>query len=122
MRLTDLAIRTLKAPEKGAVIYPDDVLTGFGVRVSEGGTKSFVLTHGVRRQRETIGRVGILGLQDARSEAKRRLRYCSCATFLSGRFRIGRGEKRASMQRAVFKTGLFTTSAGLSLPVLRLWG
>jgi integrase len=43
------------------------------VRVSEGGTKSFVLTHGVRRQRETLGRVGVVSLQQARSEAKRRL-------------------------------------------------
>lgn len=73
MRLTDLSIKTLKAPPSGVVIYSDSTLTGFGVRVSTGGTKSFVLTHGVRRQRETIGKVGILSLQEARSEAKRRL-------------------------------------------------
>jgi hypothetical protein len=73
MRLTDLSIKTLKAPEKGAIIYPDTVLTGFGVRVSEGGTKSFVLTHGKLRKRETIGRVGVLTRQEARAEAKRRL-------------------------------------------------
>ncbi|HEY2034934.1 MAG TPA: tyrosine-type recombinase/integrase [Rhizomicrobium sp.] len=73
MRLSDIAIKALKAPKKGAAIYYDDLLTGFGVRVSEGGTKSFILTHGVRRQRETIGRVGIVSLREARSEAKRRL-------------------------------------------------
>src|SRR5580704_2251134 len=73
MRLTDLSIKTLEAPEKGAIVYPDSVLTGFGVRISEGGTKSFVLTHGKLRKRETIGRVGVLTLQDARAEAKRRL-------------------------------------------------
>ena len=73
MRLTDLAIKTLKAPERGYIVYPDAVLAGFGVRVSEGGTKSFVLTHGRLRRRETVGRVGILGLADARQEAKRRL-------------------------------------------------
>jgi integrase len=73
MRLTDLSIKTLEAPEKGAIVYPDSVLTGFGVRISEGGTKSFVLTHGKLRKRETIGRVGVLTLQDARTEAKRRL-------------------------------------------------
>ncbi|HWY60485.1 MAG TPA: integrase family protein [Rhizomicrobium sp.] len=73
MRLTDLSIKTLKVPENGAVIYHDDVLTGFGVRVSEGGTKSFVLTHGKTRQRATIGRVGILALQEARGAAKRLL-------------------------------------------------
>lgn len=73
MRLTDLSIKALKAPENGAIIYADDTLTGLGVRVSQAGTKSFVLTHGARRQRETIGRVGIISLAEARQEAKRRL-------------------------------------------------
>src|SRR5665213_1640428 len=73
MRLTDMTIKSLPAPEKGARIYTDQIVSGFGVRVSQGGTKSVVLTHGVRHQRETIGRVGIVGLQDARAEAKRRL-------------------------------------------------
>jgi site-specific recombinase XerD len=73
MRLTDISIRSLKSPERGEKIYYDDTLTGFGIRVSEGGTKSFVLTHGIRRQRETLGRFGILSLHEARTEAKRRL-------------------------------------------------
>ena len=73
MRLNELSIKALKAPAKGAVIFHDEVLSGFGVRISAGGTKSYVLTHGVQRLRETIGRVGILGLQEARTEAKRRL-------------------------------------------------
>ena len=73
MRLTDITIRALKAPTEGAIIYCDDLIPGFGIRVSEGGTKSFVLTHGPRRERETLGRVGVVSLQDARTEAKRRL-------------------------------------------------
>jgi integrase len=73
MRLTDITIRSLKVPQTGAVIYNDDRVKGFGVRVSEGGTKSFVLTHGPRRERETLGRVGVVTLQAARVEAKRRL-------------------------------------------------
>src|ERR1700688_594146 len=73
MRITDITIKSLEAPEKGARIYTDHIVPGFGVRVSQGGTKSFVLTHGARHQRETIGRVGIVGLQEARNEAKRRL-------------------------------------------------
>jgi integrase len=73
MRLTDISIRNLDAPKKGAVVFPDDLLSGFGVRVSQAGTKSFVLTHGPRRRRETIGRVGIISLQEARAEAKLRL-------------------------------------------------
>ncbi len=73
MRLTDISIRALKPPSKGAAIFYDDNIAGFGVRVSEGGTKSYILTHGRRRQRETIGRVGVIALQEARTEAKRRL-------------------------------------------------
>ena len=73
MRLTDISIRAIKPPTSGAVIHADDLIPGFGVRISEGGTKSFVLTHGPRRQRETIGRVGVISLQGARQEAKRRL-------------------------------------------------
>jgi integrase len=73
MRLTDMTIKSLQAPQKGAHIYTDHIVPGFGVRVSQGGTKSFVLTHGARHQRETIGRVGIVTLGEARSEAKRRL-------------------------------------------------
>ena len=73
MRLTDISIRALKTPSVGASVFYDDLLSGFGVRVSEGGTKSYILTHGRRRQRETIGRVGVIALHDARAEAKRRL-------------------------------------------------
>lgn len=73
MRLTDMTIKSLQAPENGARIFTDNLVPGFGVRVSQGGTKSFVLTHGARHHRETIGRVGILALQEARTEAKRRL-------------------------------------------------
>jgi len=73
MRLTDITIRTLKSPAAGAVIFYDDFIAGFGIRVSEGGTKSFILTHGPRRERETLGRVGVVSLHDARTEAKRRL-------------------------------------------------
>lgn len=73
MRLTDITIRSLKAPATGAVVFSDDLIAGFGVRVSEGGTKSFVLTYGPRRTRETLGRVGIITLADARDAAKKRL-------------------------------------------------
>ena len=73
MRLTDISIRTLKPPVKGVIVVSDAALPGFGVRISQGGTKSFVLTHGKTRRRETLGRVGIVGLADARAAAKRLL-------------------------------------------------
>ena len=43
-KLTDIAIRSLPAPASGQVIHLDDQLQGFGVRVSHGGSKTFVLT------------------------------------------------------------------------------
>jgi hypothetical protein len=46
LRLTDLSIKALALPAKGVMIYSDDTFRGFGVRVSQAGTKSFVLTHG----------------------------------------------------------------------------
>jgi integrase len=73
VRLTDITIRALKAPLQGVIYHTDDTMTGFGIRVSEGGTKSYVLTHGTLRRRETLGRVGTVSLKAARKEAKRRL-------------------------------------------------
>src|SRR5580693_589337 len=69
--LTDIAVRNLKPPERGQVTLTDDSLPGFGLRVSQGGTKSFVLVHGKTRERVTIGQYPAISLADARSEAKR---------------------------------------------------
>jgi integrase len=71
MRLTDITVRNLPVPERGAKIYVCDHFDGFGVRVSQAGTKAFVLTYGKHRERVTIGRYPILGLAEARVEAKR---------------------------------------------------
>jgi integrase len=73
VRLTDITLRSLPAPPKGQRTYIDDTLPGFGVRVSQGGTRTFVLVHGRIRRRETIGRFPPLTLQEARIEARRRL-------------------------------------------------
>jgi len=51
MRLSDLSIRALPVPSNGAKLYYDNsALPGFGVRVSRGGTRTFVLVHGRDRQ------------------------------------------------------------------------
>ena len=70
MRLTDIAVRNLKAPVKGQKTYFDDALSGFGVRVSEGGIKSFVVVSGRSRTRTTLGRYPVISLADARDKAK----------------------------------------------------
>ncbi len=68
--LTDLTLKTLGAPEHGQITYWDDTLSGFGLRVSQGGARTFVLIHGRRRQRTTIGRYPIITLSQARTKAK----------------------------------------------------
>ena len=73
MRLTDIAVRQLQLPAKGQKIYFDDALPGFGCRVSQGGTRSFVVQHGYDRQLTTLGRYPSVSLADARKEAKRLL-------------------------------------------------
>ena len=69
MRLSDLKIRSLAAPERGQKTWWDE-LPGFGVRVSSGGSKSFVLMYGRARMLTTIGRVGIITLAEARQRAR----------------------------------------------------
>jgi len=71
MRLTDLSVRALPF-EQVQKTYTDDTLRGFGVRVSR-ASKTFVVVHGPTRERITIGRFPIIGLSDARQEAKRLL-------------------------------------------------
>jgi len=73
VRLTDLSVKALPAPAKGQKTHFDDGLRGFGVRVSPGGTRTFVLMHGTDRQLISIGRYPIISLSDARAEAKRML-------------------------------------------------
>lgn len=71
--LTDISVRNLKAPETGQIMYWAEDPSGFGVRVSQGGAKTFLLMHGRNRQRVTIGRYPTISLSQARAEAKRLL-------------------------------------------------
>jgi hypothetical protein len=71
--LSDASVRALKPPLKGQKLYRDASLKGFGCRVSQGGSKSFVLVQGKECRLTTIGRVGIITLAEARAEAKRLL-------------------------------------------------
>lgn len=68
--LTDLTVRNLKPVPGKRVTYLDKSIKGFGVRITENGVKSFVLTYGDDRKRVKLGDVGILALKDAREKAK----------------------------------------------------
>jgi integrase len=80
--LTDITLRTLKPPASGQ-IEVWDVLPSFGVRISQGGTKSFIVLLGSTGHRHTIGRYPIISLQDARSEARRLLAERTLGQHLS---------------------------------------
>jgi integrase len=64
-------VRKLQAPPTGQITYWDDTpsLVGFGVRVSPGGAKTFLVLLGGGK-RHTIGRYPIISLQQARTKAK----------------------------------------------------
>ncbi len=75
MPKTNLTARTLEALKplaRGQVDYWDASLPGFGVRVSPGGRKAWVLMYriGSRKRRLTLGTYPPMMLADARDEAK----------------------------------------------------
>lgn len=74
MRLTKQAIETLTIPPgKKDAFFWDDTLKGFGVKLNAGGSRQFVAQYRAlngRQPRVTIGRVGIITLDDARKEAR----------------------------------------------------
>jgi integrase len=76
MKLTEtgLARLTLKAGEADKIFF-DDEISGFGVRVREGGSRKFVLHYriGGNQRRLTIGVAGVLKLDEARQRARRAL-------------------------------------------------
>ena len=74
-KLTDRVVQALKPPAEGQRDYFDEGLAGFGVRVSVGGKKSFILMYrvGRRLRRFTLGRYPHLSLADARDKAREAL-------------------------------------------------
>ena len=68
--LTDIAVRQLKPPASGQITYYDDNLKGFGIRLSPGGTRTWVLVYGPKRKRVKLGTYPHLSLAKAREKAK----------------------------------------------------
>lgn len=69
--LTDRTIRALKAPSEGQVDYFDKSDRGLHMRVSSGGTKTFMLKYVVdgRQRKARLGRYPDLPLANAREKA-----------------------------------------------------
>src|ERR1700690_2769835 len=66
--ISDPTVRSLTTPEK-QTYYWDLKFPAFGVRISPGGTKTFVLNQ--NKTRRTIGRYPDISLSEARTEARR---------------------------------------------------
>lgn len=71
MRLTKTSIANLPLPIKDKIVW-DDSLSGFGVRVSPKGTKSYLIQYrtGSKTRRHNIGRIDHVTLDEARKSAK----------------------------------------------------
>ena len=67
--LTELMLRAAKPPERGTTTLWDGAQKHFGVRISQGGAKSFIILTGSGR-RQSIGRFPIISLASARARAK----------------------------------------------------
>lgn len=72
-RLTDKAVKGAEGPAKGQALIWDTDISGFALRVTSGGAKSFVLDYRAdgRKRRITIGRYPAWSVAAAREEAKR---------------------------------------------------
>jgi integrase len=71
--LTDAVVRRLPTPKSGKHITLDDEVTGFGVRVTAAGARSYVLRYTTRAGRErtfTIGDATVWRCTDARAKAR----------------------------------------------------
>ena len=79
---SDVGLRSIKPPLLGQLDYWDNKLPGFGLRVSQGGSKTFILKRRNRADRTSTAASGVLTLAEARAEAKRLL-----AEFTLGKLR-----------------------------------
>ena len=72
MKLNETAVRKLPPPTTGYILFRDDEMTGFAVRVTAGGAKSFVLGYTVdgRERRLTIGKYPSWSATAARQRVK----------------------------------------------------
>jgi integrase len=72
MKLNETAVRKLPPPATGYTLFRDDELTGFAVRVTSRGAKSFVLGYTVdgRERRLTIGKYPAWSATAARQRVK----------------------------------------------------
>ena len=127
MRLTDLTVKHLAAPSQGQKIHFDDALKGFGLRVSQGGTKTWVLVQGKERKQTTIGRYPDLTLKDARKQAVSLIATpCTpeppSASITTQKAAMGflEAKERQTKKGTVYQYGLYLKAFTLDVPLEKL--
>ena len=95
LRLSERRVDTLK-PRNSACDIRDQELKGFGVRVLPSGAKRYFIhsQHHGRRVWKIVGRVGAMGVDEARERAR----------VMLASIRSGTSEQAAAPQDAVFET------------------
>jgi integrase len=79
IKLTNDTVRTLQAGDTGDTIYPDSDrrhgVPGLCLRVREGGSRTFMIQwrQGRKQRRFTLGKAGVMTLDDARKKARKML-------------------------------------------------
>src|SRR6516164_9869142 len=93
-RLTDRAVKSVPAPDTGNKVHYDDLVRGFGIRVTTAGARSFVLDYRRRsdalQRRVTIGQFPDWSTAAAREEAKRLKREVDGGADPVGEYREAR--------------------------------
>jgi integrase len=71
--ITDTLVRKVPVPSQGQTIIKDDEIRGFGIRVTAGGARSFVLGYSVnaRERRFILGAFPVLTTAMAREKARK---------------------------------------------------
>ena len=80
--ITAAFVDSVKAPERGQVDVWDSKLTGFGLRLSQGGRRTWMIVyrHQGRQRRYKIGTYPPLSLADAREQARGKLAQVQMGT------------------------------------------
>ncbi len=71
-RITEMVVRNAKLPERGQYVIFDDLVKGFGFRLSQGGARSWVvvISRNTKKKKVTIGRYPEISLSEAREAAR----------------------------------------------------
>jgi integrase len=105
IRLTEAAVRRLKLPAKGQTDYFDELLPGFGLRVSASGRRSWFLFYrvkegpkqGTQRRYTLPASAAAMGLADAREAAREVMRRVELGGDPSIEKRRQRAERAAAL-------------------------